>query len=206
MNVQLNPTKSWSPFSRLNKSNTLKASSISKCILLCSVIGSMSYTSSATASDELVETGDILQFAIPTVAGVISVGHGDYEGLGQLAEGALWTAVATHTLKFAINAERPNGGDHSFPSGHTSAATQGAAYLQFRYGWKYGLPAYVAAGVVGYSRVEGDYHYWRDVVAGAALASGIQYAITGMGISVTDYVITPMISDKTVGVYASLKF
>ncbi len=71
--------------------------------------------------------------------------HNDGEGLLQLTEGAVYTALATHTLKFAVNKERPDGGDYSWPSGHTSAAMQGAAYLQFRYGWEYGVPAYAGA-------------------------------------------------------------
>ena len=39
-------------------------------------------------------------------------------------------------------------------------ATQGAAYLQFRYSWQYGLPAYIGAGLVGLSLVQNDHHYW----------------------------------------------
>jgi hypothetical protein len=102
---------------------------------------------------------------------MVSLMKGDSEGTKQWAEGALWTSVATHTLKFAVDEERPNGNDNnSFPSGHTSAAFQGAAFLQMRYGWEYGVPAYAAASFVGYSRVHGEYHYWRDVAAGAALA------------------------------------
>ncbi len=159
------------------------------------------------AGSNLEQTGDILQLAVPVTAAAISVGHDDFEGLGQVAEGALWTAASTHLLKAVIDEKRPNGQDHnSFPSGHTSCAAQGAAYLQFRYGWKYGVPAYMATGIVGYSRVESDHHYWRDVVAGAALASGIQYAITGMGVSVTNFVIVPTISAESVGVYASVNF
>ncbi|MEZ8292394.1 phosphatase PAP2 family protein [Vibrio splendidus] len=102
--------------------------------------------------------GDIAQFGIPLSAAVISIMHSDGEGLFQLTEGAVYTALATHTLKFAVNTERPDGGDHSWSSGHTSAAMQGAAYLQFRYGWEYGLPAYAAAGLVGYSCVEAERH------------------------------------------------
>lgn len=184
----------------------LKSSPFFKKVLLSLVIGNMAHVSSAVASEQLEKTGDILQVAVPAVAGVISIGYGDFNGLGQLVEGAIWTSAATHLLKFTINEERPNGGDHSFPSGHTSSAAQGAAYLQFRYGWQYGLPAYIATGVVGYSRVESDYHYWRDVIAGAALATGIQYAITGMRMSVTNFVVVPTFSDDGVGLYASLNF
>ncbi len=44
-----------------------------------------------------------------------------------------------------------------------------AAYLERRYGWAYGAPAYAAAVFVGYSRVHAKEHWTTDVVAGAAL-------------------------------------
>ncbi|KXI24233.1 phosphatase PAP2 family protein [Photobacterium sanguinicancri] len=162
--------------------------------------------SASAHNKNLQKYADIAQFGIPLTAGAISLYKGDTEGLFQLAEGALYTAVATHVIKFSVNAERPNGGDHSFPSGHTSAATQGAAYLQFRYGWEYGVPAYAAAALVGYSRVDSKHHYWRDVAAGAALATGIQYVVSEMGYSMSNYVISPYVSGDEVGLYASINF
>ena len=129
--------------------------------------------------------------------------HNDGEGLLQLTEGAVYTALATHTLKFAVNKERPDGGDYSWPSGHTSAAMQGAAYLQFRYGWEYGVPAYAAASLVGYSRVQADKHYVRDVVAGAVLATGIQYMVTNQGWSLTA---VPYFDGDVKGIFVSAKF
>lgn len=156
--------------------------------------------------DQLLQAGNFLQFAIPVGAGMISVAKGDGEGLGQLVEGALITSMATHVLKVTLDQPRPNGGHYSMPSGHTSAAMQGAAYLQFRYGWEYGVPAYMLGGIVGYSRVENNRHYWRDVVAGTLLATTIQFGITQMGMSVTNIVIAPMFNGDEVGIYASMSF
>lgn len=141
------------------------------------------------------------------MAGMISLVRGDYDGTGEWAEGALWTSFATHTLKLAVSEERPNRIDNnSFPSGHTSAAFQGAAFLQMRYGWAYGMPAYAAASFVGYSCVHGKYHYWHDVAAGAALAVGVQYIITDMGKSVRNLVVAPIIEKKSYGLYASMTY
>jgi membrane-associated phospholipid phosphatase len=75
----------------------------------------------------------------------------------------------THGLKYAVDAERPNGGGRSFPSGHASISFCSAEFLRRRYGWAWGVPAYAAACFVGYSRVEVKQHYTRDVVAGALI-------------------------------------
>ncbi|RXJ74218.1 phosphoesterase [Veronia nyctiphanis] len=158
-------------------------------------------------SDNLTTVGDITQIAVPVGAGIISLLKNDTEGFFQLAEGAVYTAAATHTLKAVVHAPRPDGSENnSFPSGHTSAAAQGAAYLQFRYGWEYGVPAYALTALVGYSRVDAKRHYWRDVAAGAALATGIQYAVTEMGYSLTDTYVMPYINGDQVGLTASVKF
>ncbi|WPC76066.1 phosphatase PAP2 family protein [Vibrio porteresiae] len=171
------------------------------------LLSSLCVVNTANAkSEKLEQAGDFLQWGIPTGAAFISAAKFDGEGLGQLIEGAFWTSLSTHVLKVSVNEERPNGRDYSFPSGHTSAAVQGAAYLQFRYGWQYGVPAYMLSGVVGYSRVENKYHYWHDVAAGAALATAIQYAITEAGFSVTNVAVAPTFDGDSIGVYASMKY
>jgi hypothetical protein len=84
-----------------------------------------------------------------------------------LGIGRAW--VVTGVLKHTVNAERPDGGKHSFPSGHTSMAFAGAEFLRKEYGWGWGTPALLAAGFVAWSRVEVKRHYTRDVLAGAAI-------------------------------------
>ena len=77
--------------------------------------------------------------------------------------------LATETLKFAVNEKRPNGGDHSFPSGHTSFAFTGAEFIRKNCAWWWGVPAYGIASYVGYSRVRSREHYTHDVLAGALI-------------------------------------
>ncbi len=169
-------------------------------IPLIFILGATSPVVSAQ-NDSLTRWGDLIQVALPISGGFIALAHSDGEGFVQAVEGAVYTAAATHALKFAVDAKRPDGSNlDSFPSGHTSAATQGAAFLAMRYGWKYGIPAYALAGVVGYSRVEARRHYWRDVAAGALLATGIQYAVTFGGASVTNVAIAPYFDGDAVGV------
>jgi hypothetical protein len=49
-------------------------------------------------------------------------------------------------------------------------AFTGASFLQTRYGWVWGLPAYFLAGLTGYSRIDAQAHYFDDVIAGASIA------------------------------------
>ena len=133
---------------------------------------------SAAAKDGLELYGDIGQIAIPALAAVVSFAKEDSEGVVQLAAGTGLTLGLVTGLKFATDRRRPDGGARSFPSGHAAAAFAGASYLHYRYGWKWGVPAYAAAAVVGYSRVSADRHYWYDVVTSAAIANLVAYVVT----------------------------
>ena len=94
---------------------------------------------------------------------------------GELITAVGRAYVATYGLKYAIDAERPNGAGQSFPSGHTALSFTGAAFLNKHYGWKAGVPAYLAASYVGWSRVHSNNHYWSDVLAGAAIGIASNY-------------------------------
>jgi membrane-associated phospholipid phosphatase len=50
--------------------------------------------------------------------------------------------------------------------------------LYKRYGWQYGVPAYVITVYVAYDRVRSNDHYPIDVVAGAAIAFLSSYIFT----------------------------
>jgi membrane-associated phospholipid phosphatase len=126
-------------------------------------------------------TGDVLQVLVPLSGYAATFYLDDTEGRNQFYKSFLSTFLITHTLKIAVKEKRPNNnGNQSFPSGHTSSAFQGAAFIQKRYGWKYGLPAYAAATLVGYSRVEDESqkHYNSDVVVGAAIGILSSYYFT----------------------------
>jgi membrane-associated phospholipid phosphatase len=76
----------------------------------------------------------------------------------------------TQILKSAVGRTRPDGSNRvSFPSGHTSSAFALATVAERHYGWKVGVPSYLAAGAIGLSRIERSKHYLSDVLAGATL-------------------------------------
>lgn len=118
-------------------------------------------------------------------AGLVAAAFGgaalqeDWNGVLQAAYSVGGTAAATYGLKEAFPENRPNGrGDDSFPSGHASISFASAAFIHQRYGWQYGLPAYVVATTVGIARVESDHHHWYDVVAGAALGTAAGFVFS----------------------------
>lgn len=123
--------------------------------------------------------GDLLQVGLPLLGLGTAWVKDDKEGMKQWAMSTGATLLGTLALKQAFNStawgERPNGGQDSFPSGHTASACAGAAFLGQRYGWQYGAAAMLPAAFVGYSRVDEEFHHWRDVIAGCALGFGINY-------------------------------
>lgn len=126
--------------------------------------------------------GDYAQFAPTAVSLMTVLVKKDEKGFWQLGKSVGTNLAATWILKYSINKPRPEGrtDGHAFPSGHTSFAFQGASFLQRRYGWKYGVPAYLVAGYVGFSRLEGlnDRHDGWDILAGAVVGIGSTYLFT----------------------------
>lgn len=130
----------------------------------------------------LEDTGDILQIALPAAAGLTTLFIKDWEGSKQFVFSYATNFVTTHALKKLVRKKRPEGRDlyDAFPSGHTSSAFTGAAFIQRRYGWKYGKYAYFLAAIVGISRMEGPdgWHDLWDVIAGAGIGIGSVYLFT----------------------------
>ena len=141
-------------------------------LLLCS-------KSTHAQSRTIETTGDVLLFTLPATALTTSLIIKDYEGTWQFAKSALLNQAVTIGLKYATGKSRPNNnGERAFPSGHTSTTFQSAAFIQKRYGWKYGIPAYALAGFTGYSRINAQKHDGWDVLAGAVIGIGISYLFT----------------------------
>lgn len=127
----------------------------------------------------LQTTSDVLVFAIPAAALTSTIIKGDTPGTWQFTKGFALNQAVTFGLKYAIGKERPyNNGERAFPSGHTSTTFQSAAFLQRRYGWRYGIPAYTLAAFTGYCRIEAQKHDGWDVLAGAVVGIGSSYLFT----------------------------
>lgn len=113
--------------------------------------------------------GDSLQILLPLTAYSISLYKNDNTGLLEFSKSAALTIGTVQTFKYSFNQKRPNGSDHSFPSGHTAISFASAEFMRKRYGLYAGVPSYILASYVGYTRVEVRDHYILDIMAGAAL-------------------------------------
>lgn len=132
----------------------------------------------ARAGDVVARAGDLGEVALPAAALLAVALHQDGEGAKDFAQAYISTLAVVYGLKLSVDRRRPDGGRRSFPSGHTASAAAGAAFLQRRYGWRYGLPAYAAAGFVGYSRLHARRHFASDVLVGGALGIGANALFT----------------------------
>ncbi len=135
-------------------------------------------TAQAVASSAIATSGDILQFVLPATAATLTLAYKDKPGAIQLGESILLSQGVTYGLKYGLNETRPNGGNYSMPSGHTSISFMAAEFMRKRYGWWYGVPSYAAASWVAYSRVESHNHWPKDVVAGAGIGIVSSYIFT----------------------------
>ena len=96
-------------------------------------------------------------------------------------------AASVKGIKYAVNRQRPYGGDHSFPSGHTATSFMTATMLHKEYGWKnpwFSIGGYTVAAVTGVSRIMNNAHWMSDVVAGASIGIGSVY----LGYYLTDLI------------------
>ncbi len=165
-------------------------------VFMVMLLLSLLFSNAAVASDTVERAGDILLLVLPVSGASIALARDDDDGLIQFAKSGALTLALTFGLKYTIPSTRPDGGDHSFPSGHTSIAFSSAEFIRERYGWNYGIPVYVAASFVGYSRVESKRHYTRDVVAGALLGIGSSLLFTE---SYKDWHIQPEVASSLYG-------
>lgn len=126
-------------------------------------------TGSAEAASTIETAGSVGAVALPAGALALAAARKDGKGTLQLVEAYAAAMALVYVLKPVVDRTRPDGGSQSFPSGHAASAFAGAAFLQRRYGWSWGAPAYALATFVAYSRVEAKRHYTTDVMAGGAI-------------------------------------
>ncbi len=125
-----------------------------------------------------IKADDYLQFA-PAVA-ALGMNICGVESRHNLMDMAILYALSNvlnlgvvHVSKRITDRERPDGSNnHSFPSGHTSAAFVSAEFLYQEYKDKsiwIGVGGYAVASFVGAARIYNNKHWLSDVIAGAGV-------------------------------------
>ena len=150
---------------------------MARFLLILFYFSLISPTSAQKINNE--KAGDIIQIILPVSAFASTfIWDRKQHASLQFVKAMGTSFILTHSLKILINKKRPNEGDYSFPSGHTSAAFTGAAFIERRYGWKYGVPSYFLASYVGWSRVDANKHDYWDVLGGVIIGVGASYIFT----------------------------
>lgn len=151
---------------------------------------------------------DVAMFVPAAMGAGIALIKEDYKGLLQLGKSLMAQVVVCYGLKYAIKKERPDGSDNrSFPSNHTGFSFAGATFLQKRYGWEWGVPAYLMSGYVAWGRVYSKQHDFWDVLAGAAIGIGSGFIFTTDYAKEHDIILSPTVtSEGGCGLYFSMKF
>lgn len=88
-----------------------------------------------------------------------------------------FTLLSTMTLKLLINRQRPWYPEKhdSFPSGHASMGFNFATVVAAEHGVYWGVPAFLLAGGISYTRLHDGWHWLSDIVAGATI--GMSYGL-----------------------------
>jgi hypothetical protein len=140
-----------------------------------------SFESSQSAAIEPSSESGRLSFVSGRSMGV-PFGNGRFSAAGKdLTKSLALTWGSVWALKLLVDAGRPTGGDHSFPSGPTATAFAMAPVLTEHFGWKVGVPAYTLAAATAFAHLEEREHRTADVLVGAALGFVIGSEITSKG-------------------------
>ncbi len=180
-----------------------------KYVVLFIFIGIYFNQNIAAQSRKKIETStDVLMFAAPVTGFVASLLMKDYQGTKQIVLSGATNLAATYTLKYLIKKERPNHKDHhAFPSNHTSVTFQGAAFIQRRYGWKWGIPAYALSAYIGWGRPYCKEHDWWDVIGGTVIGTASSYIFTRPFARKHNLTLSPvLLNGQYPGFYASINW
>jgi membrane-associated phospholipid phosphatase len=126
----------------------------------------------------VVEFGERLSTLSLSTAYLTALSARDYRGVAYMGIHNIVSSGLVKALKRQVGQRRPGDqDDRSFPSGHTNTAFLAAAFMQQRYGARWGIPSYISAFLVGWSRIYGNKHYVNDIIGGASIGMMSAWAI-----------------------------
>jgi membrane-associated phospholipid phosphatase len=164
---------------------------------------------SGWAEDNFVKHSTDILCLLPDATAIgVAIAKHDTQGLKQLGLSTATCLAVNYGLELCIRKDRPDGtGHHAFPSTHTAVAFNGSTFLMKRYGWKWGVPAYLVSTYVAWGRVHTDRHDWWDVLGGAAIGAGAAFVFTRPFVKDVDVAISPTtFGDRAYGLTATIQF
>lgn len=157
------------------------------------------------ARDAVETSGDLLRIAIPAAAFAMTVKREGQPGRVGFYKSFAANIGTTFALKAVVDKQRPDDSDDdAFPSGHTSVAFHGAAFLHRRYGVDDAWAAYAVAAYVGWTRIDADKHDAADVAAGAAVGIASSFLLNRRRTADASFV--PILGGEVTGVRFSMRF
>lgn len=184
-----------------------------KCIVV--MLMAVMTTLGVCGQSKFVEQSTHVLCLAPAATGLVkAIVEKDNKGLVQLGLSTATGLALNYGLNACVGKDRPVmpdhpgwGDHHAFPSTHAMVAFDGATFLMRRYGWKWGVPAYVVSTYVAWGRVHADRHDWWDVLAGAAVGAGSALIFTRPFAKNADLTIVPVtFGNQGCGVHFALKF
>lgn len=130
----------------------------------------------------------VAQYQVPVILGAYAFTVWEQDQYGHDMMGSLISAyslfgVSTLAIKAIADTKRPsdqwNGGGYGFPSWHDGSMFCMAAVIDEYEGHWVGVPLYVLAGLIGWSRIDTRDHDLSDVVFGGVLGYVIGKSVAG---------------------------
>jgi hypothetical protein len=153
-----------------------------RLVVLACVALSLLASSAAIASapdPSLRKAANIVAIALPVSAIGVSLLHDrDWKGIGEFTVSAGLTVGSAYLIRQIVRNRRPDHSDfQSLTPPDLALADASSDYMWSRYGWRYGVPAYLASAFVSYALTDDKKNHWYDTLASGALAFGFNYAI-----------------------------
>lgn len=148
---------------------------------------------------------DVGMFAPGVLGAGVALFKGDVEGLVELGKTVAISTAVTYILKYSVDKKRPDGsGFDAFPSNHCNFSFAGATFVMRRYGWQWGVPAYLLSGYVAWGRIYARKHDIWDVLAGAAIGVGSGFLFTTPYAKKHNMTLVPTLTDGGCGIHFSM--
>jgi len=121
--------------------------------------------------DDYLQYAPVVELYSADLLGIKSKNHW-FDQTKYLLIANLISSTLTHSLKIIIHKERPYGGAHSFPSGHTTLAFTNACVLYnefYNTAPIFAYSGYAFAATTGSFRMINNAHWMSDVLIGAGI-------------------------------------